>query len=97
MNRAILLAWLGGMGLITWRGVKQYKKPVAPGQYLAASGVYAVLALVAEYQPAAPIAALMAWGFDLAVLLQVMPSEIGGAKTTASPAAKTATAAPKTA
>lgn len=90
MSRGILLAWLAGMGLVTWRGVAKYKKPVPPGQYLAASGVYAMLGLVAEWQPAAPVAALMAWGFDLAVFLDVLPGQVAPKKTTAAPATVTA-------
>lgn len=93
MNRAILLAWVTGLGLVTWHGLKQTKKPVSPGQYAAASGVYVVLALLAEYQPAAPMAALMAWGFDLAVFLQVLPQEVGGPKTGTTQAPGTSTAA----
>jgi hypothetical protein len=80
MTRGILLAWLAGVGLITWRGVKTYKKPVSPGQYAAASGLYVLLALVAEYEPAAAVATLTAWGFDLAVFLQVLPTQVSGPK-----------------
>ena len=80
MNRAILLAWIAGIGLVTWRGVRRYHRPVSPGQYAAASGVYAVLALVAEWQPAATTAALLAWGFDLAIVLQVLPEQVAGPK-----------------
>lgn len=93
MTRGILLAWLAGMGLITWRGVGKYKKPVPPGQYLAASGIYAVLALVAEWQPAAPVAVLMAWGFDLAVYLQAVPEQVAPKKTTPAAAAPATVAA----
>lgn len=78
MNRAILLAWAVGIGLITWRSVKQNHKPVPPGQYLAASGVYVLLALLAAYEPAEHVANLLAWGFDLAVLFQVLPEQAAG-------------------
>ena len=81
-TRGILLAWLAGVGLITWRSVKRDRKPVPAGQYAAASGLYVLLALVAEYQPAAPVAVLLAWGFDLAVFLQVLPGEVSGPKQT---------------
>lgn len=91
--RGILLAWVAGLGLITWRGVKKEHKPVSPGQYAAASGLYAVLAVVAEYSPAAPVAVLLAWGFDLAVFLQVLPSEVSGPKTGTTQAPGTHTAA----
>lgn len=85
MNRGILLAWAAGLGVITWRGVKIDRKPVPPGRYAAASGVYVLLALVAEYQPAAPVAALMAWGFNLAVFLQLFPEQVSGPKASIEP------------
>jgi len=84
--RGILLAWVAGIGLITWRGIKKNHKPVSPGQYAAASGLYVLLALVAEYQPAAPVAVLTAWGFDLAVFLQALPAEVAGPKQASEPA-----------
>lgn len=86
MSRGVLLAWVAGVGLITWRGVKANKKPVSAGQYLAASGVYAMLALLAEYQPAATVAALLAWGFDLAVFFEVLPEQVAGPSSKTSPA-----------
>jgi len=78
MNRAILLAWAFGLGLVTWRGIRQSHKPVPPGQYLAASGVFVMLSLLAAYEPAERVAALLAWGFDLAVLFQVLPGQVAG-------------------
>lgn len=82
MGRGLLLAWLAGVGLITWRGIKKDHKPVSAGQYGAASGVYVLLAFLAEYEPAAPVAVLLAWGFDLAVFLQVLPQEVSGPQET---------------
>lgn len=98
MSRPVFVAaWLFGMGLITYRyAVKQHQPPI-PGSMLAASGLFALLALVAEYQPAAPAAAMTAWGFDLAALLCLFPDTVGGpgckpaASKTAAPAAKTTT------
>ena len=78
MSRGLALAWLAGIGLITWRGLKANRKPVSAGQYAAARGVYVLLAFVAEYEPAAPVAVLMAWGFNLAVFLQVLPQQVSG-------------------
>lgn len=96
MNRGILLAWLFGMGLITWRGVKKVHKPVSPGQYMAASGVYAMLALLAEIRSAELVAVLLAWGFDLAVVFQVLPGQVAGPSSSSSePAPKQATATPQ--
>lgn len=81
MGRGIALAWLAGIGILTWREVAAYRKPVPPGRLLAASGVFAGLALLAEYQPAATAATLAAWGFDLAIFLT--PGVIPGTATPA--------------
>jgi hypothetical protein len=84
MERSILLAWVAGLGLLTWRELQQAPwKPPPPGRYLAASGLYAALGLLASAAPgAAPVAALTAWGFDLALFLQVLPQAAGGPVTT---------------
>ena len=78
MNRAILLACAVGIGLVTWRGIKANHKPVPPGQYLAAPGLYVLLALLAAYEPAEHVAVLLAWGFDLAIIFQVLPGQVSG-------------------
>lgn len=89
MSRGIALAWLAGLGILSWREVSAYRKPVPPGRLAAASGVFAALALLAEYQPAAGAATLAAWGFDLAVLLT--PGVIPGTSSPATRAAATTT------
>lgn len=75
---AIVSAWLFGMGLITYRFITRQHQPPVPGSLLAASGTFALLALVSEYQPAAAPAALAAWGFDLAALLNLLPGSLAG-------------------
>lgn len=96
MSRSVFTAaWLFGMGLITWRYVARQHQPPIPGSMLAASGLFALLALVAEYQPAAGAAAAAAWGFDLAALLGLFPESVAGptgktqASKTAAPAKTT--------
>jgi hypothetical protein len=83
VNRGIILAWAAGLGLVSWREIKTHHMPPVPGKLLAASGLYALLALVAAYQPAAGAASLAAWGFDLALILKpgVLPSFAGGGAT----------------
>lgn len=79
MGRAgLTAAWLFGLGLITYRSIARQHQPPIPGSMLAASGLFALLALVAEYQPAAGAAALIAWGVDLAALLNVLPGGLFG-------------------
>lgn len=66
-----LLAWMGGQGIIIWRWVKNGAPPT-PGALAAPSAVYLALAVMAEYQPARATAIALAWGLDLAILLQVV-------------------------
>lgn len=93
MGRASLTAaWLFGMGLISYRNIARNHQPPVPGTLLAASGLFALLALLAEYQPAAAPAALAAWGFDLAALLNILPAGLAGPPAAAGkPAPKTGT------
>lgn len=80
-QRAIILAWLAGLGLLTVRELQHVRRPPAPGRYLAASGLYAALAVLGDAAPgAAPAAAAIAWGFDLALLLNVAPGLTGQGK-----------------
>jgi hypothetical protein len=76
--RGVILAWAAGMGIITWRSVVKEHRPPVPGQMLAATGLFAGLAVLAEYQPAAAAATLFAAGVDVAVLMQVLPGSGSG-------------------
>lgn len=73
MRAGMVVAWLAGMGIITWRSIACEKHPPIPGQMLAASGMFALLSLLAEYQPAAGAATALAIGLDLAALLNGFP------------------------
>lgn len=90
MQRGILLAWLAGLGIISWREISTYHKPPVPGRLLGASGWFALLALLASYQPAAGAAAAVAWGTDLAALLNLLPDVLAGTQAPAG-AARTTT------
>lgn len=70
---ALILAWLLGEGIIVWRAAAKQHQPPVPGQMLAATGLFVLLALVAEYEPARGAAVAFAFGIDLAVLMQVLP------------------------
>jgi hypothetical protein len=72
-----VMAWLVGEGLIIYRSVKNQKAPPGPGQLLIASGVFVLLGLLAEAPSARTLAILMAWGFDIAAFMNLVP----GAKT----------------
>lgn len=74
MNRSgIVAAWAVGLGIVTWRSVAKQHRPPMPGQYLGVSGLFVALALLADYPPATGLATALAWGVDLAALLQVLP------------------------
>jgi hypothetical protein len=89
--RGVTLAWLAGLTIITFRSARDYHMPPVPGQLLGASGLFALLALGAEYEPASKAAALAGWGFVTAALLApgVIPATFGG-----TPKAKAAAPAP---
>lgn len=80
----ITLAWLTGLGIIVYRRVSKDHRPPMPGQLLAASGFFAILALLAEYPPARTTATLLAFGIDLAAYLEV-PIVTGGPSAAAAP------------
>jgi hypothetical protein len=82
VRAGIVSAWLFGMGIISYRFIARKHMPPVPGTMLSASGLFALLALLAEYPAAAPAAVLAAWGFDLAALLNILPGELGGPKIT---------------
>ena len=69
----LILAWAIGEGIIVWRSAYKEHKPPVPGQMLAATALFALLAVLAEYEPARAAATAMAFGLDLAVLMQVLP------------------------
>jgi hypothetical protein len=73
------------MGLVTYRAIVKEHHPPIPGQMFAASGTFALLALLSEYGPAAPAAALAAWGFDLAALLGLFPDKVFPSSKTTGP------------
>lgn len=74
----LILAWAAGLGIIAWRDIAKNHGPPVPGQLVGASGLFALLAIVAEYPPAVPAVTLAAWGFDIAALLNVLPQGLGG-------------------
>lgn len=92
--RGVILAWGIGMGIVVYRAALKEHRPPVPGQLLAATGLFALLAVVAEYPPAGPAATLFGFGIDAAVLMQVLPGT--GTVNAKSTAAK-APAAPKAA
>lgn len=66
-----IAAWLVGESIIVYRSVKRLKAPPGPGQLLLSSGVFVMLALLAEAPSARKLAITLAWGFDIAALMNL--------------------------
>lgn len=74
-----LAAWLLGESIIVYRGIRTTHAPPVPGALLASSALFALLALAAESESARPLATAVAWGLDLAAVLNLWPPVTGGA------------------
>lgn len=68
-----VMAWLTGQGIIVYRTAKEQHMPASPRQLAVASGLFVLLAVIAEYRPARPVVAAFAVAVDLAVLMRVLP------------------------
>lgn len=94
--RGVILTWLIAEGIIIWRSVKVDHGPPIPGMLLATSGLFVLLAVLAEAGPdAARVATLIGAGMDIAGLMKpgILPG-LGGpaAPATTKPATTGATA-----
>jgi len=91
MTRLLLVEWLIAEGIIFYRDVGNDHHIPMPGQLLAASGVFVLLALLAEAGPgAAQLATTLGGGFVLAAGLNLF-AKIGttaAAQSGGTPAAK---------
>lgn len=85
------LAWLIGEGIIVVRSVRANHAPPMPGVLIASSGLFALLALLAESESLRPVAIALAYGFDLAALGNLFPPVTGGGAGTGKPKPKAAT------
>ena len=75
----MVAAWAVGETIVIWRAWKVRKAPPMPGQLLATSALFVLLALLAESDTARPLAVTLAWGFDMAAFLNIAPAVITGA------------------
>lgn len=71
-----VIAWLIGESIIVWRWVKAGAPPT-PGVLLLPSGMFAGLAVLAQYAPARITATAFAYAVDLAVLVNVVGKSPG--------------------
>lgn len=91
-----LMFWIIGEGIIVYRQVKQNHAPPMPGALIASSGLFALLALLAEADRARTLAIMLAAGFDVAAFMNLFPAVTnpGGAKPSTGPAPQQHTATP---
>ena len=76
-----VIAALVGEGILVFRSYKRSKRLPLPGELLGVSGLFALLGILAEFQPT--LATTLAVGFDIAGLLNAWPTAItGGGATT---------------
>lgn len=69
---AFVAGWLAGQAIITYRAIRDQHGPPWPGQMLAATGLYAILAMLAEFGPGARrLAVMLCWGMNIAAFLNL--------------------------
>jgi hypothetical protein len=72
-------AWLAGAGIVAWREVRSHGHMPVPAALLGVTGLFAVLALIADASPAArPVVTLLGWGLDVAGLFSILPGGLFG-------------------
>jgi len=76
----LVAAWAVGEGIVIYRAWKQRKAPPMPGQLVATSALFVMLALLSEADSARPLAVALAWGFDAAAFLNLAPAVLTGAQ-----------------
>ncbi len=82
--RGLAGAWVAGEALVIWRQVHRDHHMPVPGQLIAVTGLFAVFALTADIVPAAAgVITAVAWGLDVAGLLNLWPAGLGGQVTKA--------------
>lgn len=72
-TKGLIVAWLVGEGLMTYKDVKKNKRPPLPAELLASSGLFVMLGILGESAP--KLAVTLAWGFDIAALLSLWPAQ----------------------
>ena len=82
--RGLAGAWAVGEALVIWRQVHRDHRMPVPGQLIAVTGLFAAFAFAADAVPgAAGVISAVAWGLDVAGVLNLWPKGLGGQITTA--------------
>lgn len=71
-----IVAALVGEGILIFRAYQRDKRLPLPGELLGVSGLFAMLGILAEFQPT--LATTLAIGFDVAGLLNAWPKSLTG-------------------
>jgi len=72
MKGLLLTEFLVAEGILIYKGFKQNGRPPLPGQLLAASGVFVLLGIVAEFGPgASQLASMFGAGVDIAAAFNI--------------------------
>lgn len=66
-----IAAWLLAEGIIIYRSVKKNSAPPSPGALLFSSGLFVALDLLGSSSKVRPLAVTLAWGFDIAALMNL--------------------------
>jgi hypothetical protein len=74
----IALAWAVGEGIIVYRSIRTSHAPPVPGALLASSGLFVLLALLAQAQQGRILATTLAWGLDAAAFFNLYAPVTGG-------------------
>ncbi|AGS73937.1 hypothetical protein [Streptomyces collinus] len=91
--KSVILAWLVGEGLMTYKDVRKNKRPPLPAELLATSGLFVLLGILGESAP--KLASTLAWGFDAAAFLTLWDNPAGNAIKSKTPGSKSKTAKAK--
>jgi len=84
MRAGLAVAWLAGVGLVSWRMVHRDHRMPVPGTLLGITGLFAALALVSDVIPAAtPLVTVTAIGLDVAAFFEALPAGLSGQITAA--------------
>jgi len=73
-QRGLVICWGVAEGIVIYRSAKQ-RIPPRPGQLLATSGAFIILAIMSEFAP--ELALAVGAGVDIAALFQVWPGSSG--------------------
>jgi hypothetical protein len=72
-------AWAAGVSIVAWREIRASGHMPVPAALLGVTGLFAVLALIADMSPGArPVVTLLGWGLDVAGFMQVLPAGLFG-------------------